>query len=369
MFRGVWVVWKKEMLVWAKNPLFALVRSLIFPLLWIIIFGYAFGGDIESIPVAIVQEDFSPLASDYVSALQKEGVLQLTTTTNYATAVKLFKEKKVYAVLYLPPDFGEDLKKGREVEVLFSLDETSPQISSAALTYITTVTSRFSEDVRLNGASNKVNLNKNTLYGRGTGYLDFLAPGVIMMTIVFSAMFSGGLGLVVDRDFGTLRMLMAAPISKASIIIGKTSAGVTQSLFSGIFALLIAMLIGVKMETGLAGMLLMVLLMLIAAFGFIGMSIAIGTKIRKIEHLMLSMQLVIIPMWFLSGGLYPIESMPSWMTPLALVNPMTYATDAMRSVMLRGVIWESLALNIAVMSVFAVSMLILGSLSFKRTIE
>jgi ABC-2 type transport system permease protein len=129
------------------------------------------------------------------------------------------------------------------------------------------------------------------------------------------------------------------------------------------------MLIGVKMETGLAGMLLMVLLMLIAAFGFIGMSIAIGTKIRKIEHLMLSMQLVIIPMWFLSGGLYPIESMPSWMTPLALVNPMTYATDAMRSVMLRGVIWESLALNIAVMSVFAVSMLILGSLSFKRTIE
>jgi ABC-2 type transport system permease protein len=369
MFRGMYVVWKKEMLVWAKNPLFALVRSLIFPLLWIIIFGFAFGGDIERVPVAIVQEDFSPLAGDYVSALQKEGILQITTTTNYATAMKLFKEKEVYAVVYLPPGFGEDLKNGREAEVLFSLDETSPQIASTAFTYITTATGRFSENIRLNGARDQVNLNKNTLYGRGIEYIDFLAPGVIMMTIVFSAMFSGGLGLVVDRDFGTLRMLMAAPISKSAIIIGKTTAGVTQSLFSGIFALLVAVIIGVNVKAGLAGALFMVILMLIAAFGFIGMSIAIGTKIRKIEHLMLSMQLVIIPMWFLSGGLYPLESMPSWMKPLAIVNPLTYATDAMRSVMLRGVVWESLALDIAVMSVFAVSMLVLGSLSFKRTIE
>ncbi|MDP6459877.1 MAG: ABC transporter permease [Candidatus Hydrothermarchaeota archaeon] len=368
MFHGVYVVWKKEMLIWAKNPLFALVRSLVFPLLWIIIFGFAFGGDIERVPVAIVQDDFSPLAGDYVSALQKEGVLQITTTTNYAMAVKLFKEKKVYAILYLPPGFGEGLKKGRVVEVLFSLDETSPQISGAAFTHITTATGGFSEDIRINGVSN-LNLNKNTLYGRGIEYLDFLAPGVIMMTIVFSAMFSGGLGLVVDREFGTLRMLMAAPISKASIIIGKTSAGVTQSLFSGIFALLVAVLIGVNVKAGLVGALLMVLLMLIAAFGFIGMSIAIGTKIRKIEHLMLSMQLVIIPMWFLSGGLYPLESMPSWMKPLAIVNPLTYATDTMRSVMLRGVVWEALFLDIAIMIVFAVSMLILGSLSFKRTIE
>jgi ABC-2 type transport system permease protein len=369
MLRGIWVVWKKEMLVWAKNPLFALVRSLIFPLLWIIIFGYAFGGDIEEIPVAIVQEDFSPLATDYVSALQKEGVLQLTTTTNYATAVKLFKEKKVYAIIYLPPDFGESLKKGRKVEVLFSLDETSPQISGVALTYITTATSSFSKDIRINGANQLVNLNKNTLFGRGIEYLDFLAPGVIMMTIVFSAMFSGGLGLVVDREFGTLRMLMAAPISKTSIIIGKTAVGVTQSLFSGIFALLVAILIGVKIKGGEVGFLLIILLMLIAAFGFIGMSIAIGTRIRKIEHLMLSMQLIIIPMWFLSGGLYPLESMPSWMRPLAIIDPLTYATDAMRTVMLRGAIWEAIIRDIAIMVAFAVLMLIVGSLSFKRTIE
>lgn len=368
MMREVYVVWKKEMLIWAKNPLFALVRSLIFPLLWIIIFGYAFGGDIERIPIAIVQEDFSPQALDYLSAVQKEGILQITTTTNYATASKLFKEKKVHAIVYLPPGFGESLSRGGGGEVLFSLDETSPQISSAAVNYITTATNRYAEGIQPK-LGNQVTLSRNTLFGRGIEYLDFLAPGVIMMTIVFSAMFSGGLGLVVDREFGTLRMLMAAPISKASIIIGKTSAGVTQSIFSGIFALLVAVMIGVNVKAGLTGALLMVLLMLIAAFGFIGMSIAIGTKIRKIEHLMLSMQLVIIPMWFLSGGLYPLESMPSWMKPLAIVNPLTYATDAMRSVMLRGVVLEALFLDLVVMSLFAVAMLLLGWLSFKRTIE
>ncbi len=367
MLREVYVVWKKEMLVWAKNPLFAIVRSLIFPLLWIIIFGYAFGGEVTDIPVAVVQEDFSPLAEDYVGILQEEGVLKVTTTTNYATAMKLFKEKKVYAVVYIPPGFDDGLRSGGGGEVLLSIDETTPQISSAVLGYLTKKTDAFPGDVVLN--PQRPDLVRNTLFGRGVEYLDFLAPGVIMMTIVFSAMFSGGLGLVVDREFGTLRMLMAAPISKYSIIVGKTTAGVTQSLFSGVFALLVAMLIGVKIKAGVAGFFMMLLLMLIAAFGFIGMSIAIGTRIRKIEHLMLSMQLVIIPMWFLSGGLYPLESMPSWMRPLAVVDPLTYATDAMRTVMLRGAFWEAIIKDLVVMTSFAVSMLVLGSLSFKRTIE
>lgn len=367
MLRETYVVWKKEMLVWAKNPLFAMVRSLVFPLLWIIIFGYAFGGEVDNIPVAVIQEDFSSVAEDYLSALQGENVLQVTTTTNYATAMKLFKEKKVYAVVYIPPGFGDGLRGGGGKEVLLSIDETTPQMSGTIIEFVTRVTDNFPEDVVLN--PQRPILARNTLFGRGVEYLDFLAPGVIMMTIVFSAMFSGGLGLVVDREFGTLRMLMAAPISKYSIIIGKTTAGVTQSLFSGIFALLVAMLIGVKIKAGAAGFFMMLLLMLIAAFGFIGMSIAIGTKIRKIEHLMLSMQLVIIPMWFLSGGLYPLESMPSWMHPLAVADPLTYATDAMRTVMLRGAMWEAIIKDLAVMSAFAVLMLILGSLSFKRTIE
>ncbi len=351
-FYEVYVIWKKEMIVWAKNPLFAIVRSLGFPLLWMLIFGFAFGESPDNVPVALVQEDYSSFAQDFVLKLQEEHVLKIEYVSSISHGMEMIKNGKVYAVVFIPPDFS----KKREIHV--TIDETSPQISSAVMSYLSKITS-----------SSNIIVEKNTIYGRGIEYIDFLAPGVIMMTIVFSSLFTGGLGMIVDREFGTLKMLMLAPISKSSIILGKTVAGVTQTLFSGIAALIIAVLLGVDVKTGFAGVLVLLLLMIIAAFGFIGMSIAIGTKIYKIEHLMLSMQMIVIPMWFLSGGIYPIESMPSWMEPLARIDPLTYATHAARAVMIRSIVWESIAFDVFVLVSFATIMLIFGVKSFKRTID
>jgi ABC-2 type transport system permease protein len=361
------IIWRKEMKVWWTNPSFAIVRSLVFPMMWIVIFGIAFSGTVDHIPVALVQGDFGEEANRYVGMLNTEGVLDITATTNYATAVEMLKERKVYGIIFIPPGFSKDLKEGNTVEVQLSVDETTPQVSSTMISFISRISDAFSKQIV--PSSSMVSIQTNTVFGRGIEYLDFLAPGVIMMTIVFSAMFSGGLGLVIDREFGTLKMLIAAPISKNSIIVGKTAAGVVQSLFSGTAALLIAMALGVEVKTDILGFGLILGLMLITAFGFIGMSMAFATRITRIEHLQLVMMLVIMPMWFLSGGLYPLESMPEWMRVLAFIDPMTYATDAMRAAMLRGIIWEAFALDVLILVGFALSMLVVGSLSFKRTIE
>lgn len=367
IFREIWIIWKKEMKVWWKNPAFAIVRSLMFPLMWMVIFGIAFSGTVEHIPVALVQGDFGEAANQYVGMLNMEGVLDITTTTNYANAVEMLKEREVYGIIFVPPGFSRGIEEGNTVEVQLSIDETSPQVSNTMISFISRVSDAFSEQIA--PSPSMVSVQRNTVFGQGIEYLDFLAPGVIMMTIVFSAMFSGGLGFVMDREFGTLKMLIAAPISKNSIIIGKTAAGVVQSLFSGTAALLIAMAMGVEVETNILGFGLIIGLMFLTAFGFIGMSMAFATRITRIEHLQLMMMLVIMPMWFLSGGLYPLESMPEWMRVLAFIDPMTYATDAMRAAMLRGIIWEAFALDVLVLAGFAMAMLIAGSLSFKRTIE
>lgn len=367
IFREIWIIWKKEMKVWWTNPAFAIVRSLVFPLMWIVIFGIAFSGTVEHIPVALVQEDFGEAANQYVGMLNTEGILDITATTNYATAVEMLKERKVYGIIFVPPGFSMGVEEGNTVEVQLSVDETSPQVSNTLISFISRISDSFSKQIA--PSANVVSVQRNTVFGRGIEYLDFLAPGVIMMTIVFSAMFSGGLGLVMDREFGTLKMLIAAPISKNSIIVGKTAAGVVQSLFSGTAALLIAMALGVEVKTDILGFGLILGLMLITAFGFIGMSMAFATRITRIEHLQMMMMMVVLPMWFLSGGLYPLESMPEWMRMIAFIDPMTYAIDAMRAVMLRGIIWEAFALDVLVLVGFAISMLIAGSLSFRRTIE
>lgn len=367
IFKEIWIIWKKEMKVWWTNPAFAIIRSLVFPLMWIVIFGIAFSGTVEDIPVALVQEDFGEPAKQYVGMLNTEGVLKIKSTTNYARGVEMLKDRDVYGIIFIPPGFSRGIEEGNTVDVQLSVDETSPQVSNTLISFVERISDEFSRQVV--PSANVVSVERNTVFGRGIEYLDFLAPGVIMMTIVFSAMFSGGLGLVMDREFGTLKMLIAAPISKNSIIVGKTTAGVVQSLFSGTAALLIAMALGVEVKTGVIGFGLIMGLMLLTAFGFIGMSMAFATRITRIEHLQLMMMIVVLPMWFLSGGLYPLESMPEWMRVVAYVNPMTYATDAMRAVMLRGIIWKAFALDVLVLVGFAVSMLIAGSLSFRRTIE
>jgi len=367
IFQEIAIIWKKEMKVWWKNPAFAIVRSLVFPLMWIVIFGIAFSGTVEHIPVALVQGDFGDEASRYVGMLNTEGILDITSTTNYASALEMLKKRKVYGIIFIPPGFSKELQEGGTVEVQLSLDETSPQVSNTLTAFVSKISDAFSRQIV--PFQNPVSVQKNAVFGQGIEYLDFLAPGVIMMTIVFSAMFSGGLGLVLDRVFGTLKMLIAAPISKNSIIIGKTTAGVVQSLFSGTAALIIALVMGVSIKTDVLGFGLIIGLMLLTAFGFIGMSMVFATRITKMEHLQLMMMLIIMPMWFLSGGLYPLESMPGWMRVLASIDPMTYATDAMRAAMLRGITWDAFALDVVVLGGFAVSMLIAGSLSFKRTIE
>jgi len=378
LLQEVMVIFKKEMRVWIKNPMVPIVRALVFPLMWIVIFGTAFGGTLNHLPVALVQEDFSSQAQEFVSTLNSRDVLDVTTTTNYAAANKMLINKEVYGVIFIPPDFGEKLSSGKDTGIQLSVDETSPQISNRLISFVYGAASSYSKKIAVSrldemGVDPKVisavSVKKNTLFGRGSSYLDFLAPGVIAMTILFSAIFSGGLGLIMDREFGTLKMLMVAPISRDSIILGKTFAGVMQSITTGIVALIVAMLMGVTIKTGAIGFALLILLMFLIGFGFIGMSTAIGTRITQLEQFMVVMQIFIMPMWFLSGGLYPVESMPDWMRLIASVNPMTYATDAMRLVMIRGIVWPSLVLDFAVLIGFSVLMFIAGTLSFKRVIR
>ena len=362
--REVYVVFWKEMLVWVNNPMLPVVRALVFPMMWIVIFGSAFGGEVNHIPVAVVSEDTGELALSYLSMLSTGRTLELRYTSP-TEAERLLKTRGVYGVLYIPPGFTDELRSGGRVRVSLSTDESTPQIAEAMSAHILRVSRTFSAAL---GTGDAVEVVRNPVYGRGVKYLDYLAPGVVMMTILFSSIFSGGLNLILDREFGTLKMLMVSPVSRDAIILGKIFAGVAQSIASGAVALVVAMLMGVHLKSGAAGFGLVILLMFISGFGFIGMSTAFATRITQLEQLMVVMQVIIMPMWFLSGGLYPLESMPDWMRPLAIVNPMTYATDAAREIMIRGIIWQTLAVDFAVISAFAVTMFLIGSYSFKKTL-
>jgi ABC-2 type transport system permease protein len=161
----------------------------------------------------------------------------------------------------------------------------------------------------------------------GVDLKTFIFPGVLCMALVFSAMFSAA-SLVMDREFGFLREMMVAPVRRSSILVGKCLGGATVAALQGAIMLVLAGLVGVPYDPllllGLFGLLL-VLAFTITAFG-----VMVSVRIRQLQSFTAVMQMLVMPMFFLSGALYPVAGLPTWLEVLNRLNPLTYAVDPMR---------------------------------------
>jgi ABC-2 type transport system permease protein len=161
----------------------------------------------------------------------------------------------------------------------------------------------------------------------GVDLTTIIFPGVLCMALVFSAMFSAA-SLVMDREFGFLREMMVAPVRRSSIIVGKCLGGTTVAALQGAILLALAGLVDVPYDPlmlfGLFGLLLL-LAFAVTAFGLI-----VAVRIRQLQSFTAVMQMLVMPMFFLSGALFPVSGLPTWLEVLNRLNPMTYAVDPMR---------------------------------------
>jgi ABC-2 type transport system permease protein len=169
-----------------------------------------------------------------------------------------------------------------------------------------------------------------TLSAASTGGVDlktFIFPGVLLIAVVFSAMFSAA-SIAWDREFGFLREMMVAPVRRSSIVIGKCLGGATIAALQGAIVLALAGLVGVPYDPilllGLFG------LMLLLAFTITTFGVMIALRVKQIQTFTVVMQMLVMPMYFLSGALYPVTGLPTWLEVLNRLNPLTYAVDPMR---------------------------------------
>ncbi|MDW5598610.1 ABC transporter permease [Conexibacter stalactiti] len=161
----------------------------------------------------------------------------------------------------------------------------------------------------------------------GVDLKTFIFPGVLCMALVFSAMFSA-ISLVMDREFGFLREMLVAPIRRSSIVVGKCLGGATVASLQGVILLALAGFVDVPYDPllllGLFG------LMLLIAFTVTAFGVMVAVRIRQIQTFTTVMQMFVMPLFFLSGALYPASGLPGWLELLTRLNPLTYAVDPMR---------------------------------------
>jgi ABC-2 type transport system permease protein len=175
-----------------------------------------------------------------------------------------------------------------------------------------------------------------SLVGSGAGpgggsvkFTAFLFPGVLAMSVGFTAAFSG-ISMVWDREFGFLREMLVAPVSTTAIITGKCVGGATVSTVQSVVLLALAGLVGVPYDPLM--MLELVGLLFLCSFMIVAFGLVLAARVKQVQSAFPLVQMIITPMIFLSGALFPLSSLPGWLTVLTHVNPMTYAVEPMRAV-------------------------------------
>ncbi len=170
------------------------------------------------------------------------------------------------------------------------------------------------------------------LGGGNLSFTEFMFPGILGMTVLFTSIFSA-VSIVWDREFGFLKEVMVAPVSRAAVALGKVAGGSTVAMFQALIVVVLAPLIHIKLSV--VQLLILVGLMLLLAAVMTSFGILIAARQRTMEGFQMIMQFLLMPMFFLSGALFPLRGVPLWMSVLSIIDPVTYGVDPLRQVALR----------------------------------
>jgi len=201
----------------------------------------------------------------------------------------------------------------------------------------------------------------------GVPYTDFITPGIIVQSMAFISIFFG-LTVIWERESGILKKLLVTPLPRSSIVIGRSMSSGVRSPFQMLIIVPIAMLIGVRIIPNPLYFLAAIAVIFFASGGFAAISVFIASIMKSRERFMGIGQAIIMPLFFASNALYPVEMMPPILKALSSVNPLSYIVDAVRSLLITGDLAQ-LPMDIAAIAIFDVAMFIIASISFKRIIK
>jgi len=195
-------------------------------------------------------------------------------------------------------------------------------------------------------------------------YIKYLVPGIIGMSLLFQSIFAG-LSVLWDREFGFLKEIMVAPVSRVSIVLGRIAGGMTAALIQGSLVMIVSLFVGFRVRSVPAVLLALVFMVLVSA-AFIGLGLLFASRMRDMQGYSIIMNFVVFPLFFLSGALYPLDNLPAWLRAFSLVDPLTYGVDGLRGALL-GISTRGIPLNLLIMGAFSVLMVFLGAWSFDRS--
>jgi len=274
--------------------------------------------------------------------------------------------------IIIPSNFSESLMTGQQGTLIIVSDDSNPQISitiQGALKGVFDAMGTALAQNNLNATNNIAVVKPYNVQTQGVvsghpSYFDFIAPGIMAMTVMMSVMTGLPVAISQEKEIGTMDGMMVAPINRLSILLGKTIAQTMRGLIQGLIILALAVgIFGVAIQ---GSILLVFALLLLGVFSFVGLGIVITSFTKDQETAQMLMMTLMFPMMFLSGVFFPIQQMPWYMQDISKVLPLTYASDALRKVMVLGAGVSQISTELIILVAFGVVMIAIALPVFRR---
>lgn len=342
-------LYKREMLIFKSHLRTNLIRSAIFPVILIFFFG-SIGSSTFGVNIAVVNYANNAKASSFINSLTTNRMVSISAITTQTEALDMLSAGKVSVVVVILPSFPSPSSGNPAVDIYYST--ANFQAVGGIVPLIQSEAEAAGSTIKLSTVNSNV-ASARPLYGTISNYKTFLVGGIISMTVAFGTVFGAGMSLITDRELGNLKSFLISPINKTAIILSKIFSGATQSVLYIAVTLTVGAIDGVSIAMGFVGLLWIFALGLLVALGFAAVTTVLASRIAKIEVYTIIAQVIVMPMWFLSGAFFPTTSLPSFLQPLVAINPMTYATDGIRNVMMLGYYpFNQMILDVGVLSLF-----------------
>jgi ABC-2 type transport system permease protein len=384
-FRIAW----KDLMELFRNRL-GLVMLVLMPIFMMGMVGFIFpsNNSLDHVPVALANLDAgyggSTVGSQvFLTALnginEQTGMMDFSNATDLNALKESVQKGEIQGGIVIPSNFTQSILSGEQGTLIIVTDNSNPQISATMQSALTAVFQQMGTllaqqnvmalDPTIN-ANNALaivqpyNIAVEGVVSGHSSYFDFIAPGIMAMTVMMSVMTGLPAAISQEKEVGTLDGIMVAPINRLSIIVGKTLAQTARGLLQGVIILVLAsILFGVSIQ---GSILLVFGLLLLGVFSFVGLGVVLTSFAKDQETAMMVMMTLMFPMMFLSGVFFPIQQMPWYMQDISKALPLTYAADALRKVMVLGAGIPEIATELTVLIAFGVIMIAIAVPVFKR---
>src|SRR6516164_7089775 len=367
----IWAIVERELRWFRRSPT-VIVISMVFPLVQRVVLGYAFGGNVKHLKVAIVDQDHGVPA---VRVRELAGALasgaQTIDTIEYAdpgVALTDLRNGRVNGVLTIPPDFSRRELQKNAPRIALIEDNTDNFVSSALAGTLGGLLSAYNAPANHPRVPGEATLDVVEVYPY-VPYVQYLLPGSVVMSIFMMVMIGGGIIFIEDKARGLHEGYLVTPISKFELIAGFNISGTIKAVLAGMFLLVIGSLIaGIPNPLDPIRMVRLFVVVVVTAFALISLMFLL--MVRVTDPLMPRAIFGVLNtlLYFPSGAVYPQQGFPKWMQWIAVVDAFTYAVHAFKNLLLKNTGVEAITYDLGFLLVFSAVAMAAATKLFKRTL-